>query len=115
MAKETVQERLERMKREKEEAAARSGSDGPNLVSQLTHEASGEPNFAEIAEKLEQRKEQQPKGQNAGYVKDTIYIREDIFRSFNALCTERGDKKKFVNQALADFVQKKALELGLDK
>ena len=43
----------------------------------------------------------------------TIYVRDDIYRSFNALITKRGQQKLFINQALQDFVQKKARELGL--
>lgn len=113
--KETVQERLERMKREKEEAAARSGGDNTALVSQLTHEDDGEPDFAQIAQKLEQRKELEPKGENAGYVKMTIYIEENLAKSFDALCTKHGQKKVYANQALKDFVIKKARELDLDK
>ena len=53
---ETAKERLARMQREKEEAEARakaSEKEGSSLVSQLTHETSGEPDFTEIARKLE--------------------------------------------------------------
>ena len=44
----------------------------------------------------------------------TIYIRDDIADSFNALLTKRGDQKKFANIAFADFVKKKVKELGLE-
>lgn len=114
--KESVKEKLERLKREKEEAAAKAKeTESTGLVSQLTHEASGEPDFAEIAKKLEERKAQEAKGENDGYVKMTIYIREDIAASFNALITKRGQQKEFANQAFKDFVAKKIRELGLDK
>lgn len=113
---ESVKERMARLQREKAEAAAKTGAgDSSDLISQLTHEGTGEPNFEELARALEERKEQEATGANDGYVKMTIYVREDIARSFNALCTERGDQKKHTNQALADFIQKKARELGLDK
>ena len=110
---ESAVERLARMKREKE-AAAKSTPD-TDLVGQLTHESSGEPDFTEIAKKLQERKEQEAKGENVGYVKMTIYIRDDIAASFNALITKRGQQKEFANQAFSDFVAKKIREIGLDK
>lgn len=113
--KETTQERLERMKREREEAAKKTGSTDSSLIDQLTHTSDGEPNFAEIARKLRERQEQETKGENDGYVKMTIYIREDIADAFSSLVTKRGQQKEFANIAFADFVQKKIRELGLDK
>lgn len=110
--KETVQEKLARMQREAAEKG--KGGDNTDLVSQLTHEGAGEPDFDEIARALEERKAQEPDGANAGYVKMTIYVREDLARSFNALCTKRGDQKEFTNQAIADFITKKARELGIN-
>ena len=111
--KETVQEKLARMQREAEENA--TGNENSDLLSQLTHEDDGEPDFDAIAKRLEERKEQEPKGENAGHVKMTIYVREDLARSFSALCTKRGQQKEFINQAIADFILKKTRELGLDK
>ena len=112
--KETAAERLARMKREKEAAdAANQDAQGTDLVGQLTHEDDGSPNFTDLAAKLEERKAQEAKGENEGHVKMTIYVREDIARSFNALITKRGQQKQFINQALQDFIQKKARELGL--
>lgn len=110
--KETTAERLQRMKREQE--AARQENKTEDLVGQLTHENTGEPDFTEIAKKLQERKEQEAKGENEGYQKMTIYIRNDIAASFNALITKRGQQKEFANQALSDFVAKKIRELGLD-
>ena len=112
--KESVKDKLARLQREREEASAKAKEeDSAGLISQLTHEASGEPDFAEIAKKLEERKAQESKGENEGYVKMTIYVRQDISDAFNALITKRGQQKQFVNQALQDFVQKKIKELGL--
>lgn len=116
--KETAQERIARMQREKEKAAkaaheSQKGSQNTDLVGQLTHEKDGSPDFTEIAKKLEERKAQEARGENEGHVKMTIYVREDIARSFNALITKRGQQKQYVNQALSDFVQKKSRELGL--
>ena len=83
------------------------------LVGQLTHESDGEPDFAELAEKLEARKEKEARGENEGHVKMTIYVEENLAKSFNALITKRGQQKQYINQALREFVQKKAKELGL--
>lgn len=112
--KETAAERLARLKREKEEARP-TQTETADLVNQLTHQNDGEPDFTEIAKRLQERKEQEAKGENEGYVKMTIYIREDIAASFNALITKRGQQKEFANQAMADFVAKKIRELGLDQ
>lgn len=109
---ESVQDRLERLKREKEEAKA-AAPDSTDLVGQLTHETDGEPDFTEVARKLQERKEAEAQGENEGYQKMTIYIRDDIAASFNALITKRGQQKEFANIALADFVKKKIKELGL--
>ena len=113
--KETAQERIARMKKEKADAAAKAAKEtqGTDLVGQLTHETDGAPDFSEIAKKLEERKAKEAKGENEGHTKMTIYVRDDIYRSFNALITKRGQQKQFINQALQDFVQKKARELGL--
>lgn len=112
--KETAAERLARMKAEKEAAdAANQEKQGTELIGQLTHETDGSPDFTDLAAKLEERKAMEAKGENEGHVKMTIYVREDIARSFNALITKRGQQKQFINQALQDFVQKKARELGL--
>ncbi len=111
--KETTQERLERMKREREEAAKKAGETDSQLVDQLTHKSDGEPNFAELAQKLQERQEQESKSENADHVKMTMYIRRDIYDAFNALITRRGQQKEFTNQALSDFVLKKAKELNL--
>lgn len=111
--KETAAERLARMKKEKEAAAAAAQEKSSDLVGQLTHETDGSPDFTDLAAKLEERKAQEAKGENEGHVKMTIYVRDDIARSFNALITKRGQQKQFINQALQDFVQKKARELGL--
>ena len=109
--KETPAERLARMKREQEAAREQSGKE--NIVDQLTHEATGEPDFAELARKLQERQEEEKVGENFSHVKMTIYVQSDVAAAFNALITKRGQQKEFVNQALRDFIKKKAKELGL--
>lgn len=113
--KETVAEKLARLQRESGEAKPADPVEPADLVAQLTHEDTGKPDFTAIAKKLEERKAQEAKGENDGYVKMTIYIREDIAASFNALITKRGQQKAFANEAFSDFVAKKIRELGLDQ
>lgn len=103
-------DRINQLKKTQEAAKATKDTD---IVNQLAHEDNGEPDFTEIAKKLEAIKAEEARGENDGYVKLTIYIREDIVKSFNALITKRGQQKEFANQAFKDFVQKKARELGL--
>ena len=101
--RETVQERIVGYACEEE----------ATQVGQINHENDGEPDFAELAVKLEERKQKEARGENDGHVKMTIYVEENLAKSFNALITKRGQQKQFINQAIRDFVQKKAKELGL--
>ena len=105
--RETVQERIVGYAWE-EEATQTTDPVGP-----LNHESDGEPDFAELAVKLEERKQKEARGENDGHVKMTIYVEENLAKSFNALITKRGQQKQFINQAIRDFVQKKAKEFGL--
>lgn len=111
----SARDRIERLKREQEEAAAKGNTIADtNLVEQLTHEDAGEPDFAKLAKKLEERKEAEKKpSANENTVKFTIYVEKDIANAFKAICTERGDQKRFATQAFSDFVIKKTKELGL--
>lgn len=81
------------------------------LLKQLSDQKSDAPDFETIAEELQRRHEEEKRSLNKGYTKDTIYIENNLYKAFNALCTERGMKKQYVNQALADFVQKKYREI----
>lgn len=109
---ESAAERLARMKQEREAAKQDGGTE--ELVSQLTHESTGEPDFAEIAKKLQERHEAE-KAPSAldNTVKFTIYVDASVAEAFRALCIERGDQRRFATQAFADFVNKKVKELGL--
>lgn len=105
MSKNSAAERIAKMKQAKQEAKP------AEVMKDLTRDTE---DFTQLAEKLQERKEQEAKGENEGFQKMTIYIRDDIAESFNALITKRGQQKEFANIALADFVKKKARELGLD-
>ena len=112
--KESVKDRLARMQQEAAARAAAEEATGKNdLVGQLTHETDGDPDFAELAEKLEERKFKEAKGENEGHVKMTIYVEKSLAKSFNALITKRGQQKQVINQAIKDFVIKKSRELGV--
>lgn len=102
-------ERIARMRKQRNEAT----NQGAALVEQLTHEAASEQDFAALAAALEERKKNTFKGENEGCVKMTIYVQKDLAKSFYALMMRRGDQKRFVNQALSDFVKKKAREMGM--
>lgn len=112
MSKLNAAERLAEMQKAKE--AAKANGKTEELVSQLTHTSAGEPDFAELAEKLEKRKAEEAKGENDDHVKMTIYVEKNLADSFNALITRRGQQKEFVNTALRDFVLKKTRELGIE-
>lgn len=99
--------RLASLQKDKE---AIKGSPG-KVINGIINQEQESPDFAKIAEELQQRHEQEKRSLNENYIKDTIYIEENIYKAFNALCTERGMKKQLVNEALADFVQKKYREL----
>ena len=102
--------RLENLQKDKEAIKSNPGKVIGGIISQEQET----PDFAQIAEELQKRHAEEKRSLNDSYIKDTIYIEENIYRAFNALCTERGMKKQLVNEALADFVQKKYRELQQD-
>lgn len=82
------------------------------VIQKIIHQEEETPDFSKIAEELAQRHEEEKHSLNDAHVKDTIYIQEDIYKAFNSLCVKRGDKKQFVNEALADFIVKKYKEIN---
>lgn len=103
---------LDRLKREREEAAQRKQQEGTDLVGQLTHESTGEPDYAAIAEQLKQR-QASTAAEKPDYVKFTIYIDRPIAEAFKALCTKMGDQRVYATEAFGDFVKKKAREMDI--
>lgn len=104
---ETLKERLAKMQEEK--AAVKSKAE-EKLVDEFT--GVDTDNFSKIAEELKQRKaEEENKSKNDDHVKDTIYIQRDIYEAFQALCIKQGDKKKFINEALKDYIIKRYNQL----
>lgn len=108
-------DRIAQMQRAQEEAAAKGDAIADSgLVEQLAHEDSGEPNLADIAEKLKARQAAEAVPTfNERTEKMTIYVDADVAEAFNSLCVNRGDKQRYVTQALREFTIKKAKELGL--
>lgn len=105
--------RLKRMK-EQREAQREAAKNSAGIAKQIVDETAGERDLEALAAKLKERQEREKKGENTGYVKLTIYIREDLAAAFNALITKRGQQKQFANEAIEDFVLKKARELEIE-
>lgn len=89
--------------------AAKNASHKAIIANLTGEEERTELDYTRIAEELAERQKAvtERKGLNDGYTKDTIYIRDDLYKAFNALCVERGDKKQFANEAIEDFIKKK--------
>ena len=112
--KNRVADKLAQMQKETGEARTADPITNTDLVAQLTHEDAGEPNFADIAQKLQNRldAEKEPSFLE-GTTKFTIYVDNDVAEAFKALCVKRGDQRRYATQAFSDFVIKKMKELGL--
>lgn len=109
MSNNKINERLKQIAKSKDESKQTQAQ--AEMRAHMTEGKDESPDFAKIAAELQNRHARMKRSPNEGHVKDTIYIQKDILESFNALCLQRGDKKKYVNQALADFVLKKHKEL----
>ena len=97
MSKSRINERLSEL--QKTDAPDKSG-----LVPKLLHQQEEQTDLSKIAEELQKRHEEEAVGENEGYIKDTIYIREDLYKAFQALCLKRGDKKKHANAAYEQYI-----------
>lgn len=63
-----------------------------------------------IAEELK-KQHVEPESLNAGHRKATFYIREDLYAAYEALCKERGDRKRIINEALEEYIVKRYKEM----
>lgn len=81
------------------------------VIDKIMHQEEEQPDLSAIAAELQERNEREAKGENEGYIKATIYIKEEVYNAFQALCLRRGDKKKYTNEAFLDFILKKHKEL----
>lgn len=93
-------------------------NDKPNVVDNIVTGKEEKPDFMKMAEVLEEKKRKEP-GKNENYTKDTIYIRDDLYRAMQSLCINQGDKKYHCNAAyelyLSKIYNEKKKELGIDK
>ena len=96
-----LDEKLQRLK------ASRKEEPKSDMVDEFTGAKDPQDEMMRIAAELKKQKEEKKSSLNNDYVKDTIYIRSDIYEAFNALCIKQGDKKKYANEAFKDFVLKK--------
>lgn len=103
-----INDRLNGIQQAKQEI---NGGSRSEFVEKLVTNEVETIDMAAIAEELQQQRTEEPVSANDGYTKDTLYIENDLFRAFNALCVKRGDKKKFANEAIRDFVLKKYREM----
>lgn len=89
----------------------------PDVVQNIASGADVEaekPDFMKMAEALEAQKGERV-SENENYVKDTIYIRSDLYAAMQALTkNKQGMKKKRVNEAYEQYltrVYKEELEV----
>ena len=108
-SKDLISERLKQMNESKETLK----QDKPNVVDSIATGKESKPDFAKMAEVLEAQKEDR-KSENDGYIKDTIYIREDLYKAMQALCNKQGEKKTRVNAAYEMYLTKVYKELHKD-
>ena len=107
--KDLLADRLKEMNKKREELK----HEKPNVVDTIATGNEEKPDFIKMAEVLESKKEEKV-SENSAYTKDTIYIRNDLFKAMNALCVRQGDKKRLVNQMYEEFLTKKYKELHRD-
>lgn len=96
-----LDEKLERLKASKKDETKN------DMVDEFTGTKDMADQMKQIAAQLKKQKEEKQSSLNDDYVKDTIYIERNIYEAFNALCIKQGDKKKFANEAFADYVMKR--------
>lgn len=108
-----LKNRLEGLQKDKQAVTGNPGQ----VINGIINQEQEAPDFAKIAEDLQKRHAEEARSLNdpEEFVKDTIYIQKDIYTAFNSLCLQRGDKKKFINEALAMYVQKRYKELQSEK
>lgn len=113
MSKDKMKDRLAGLQQEKETIKGNPGK----VISGIINQEQDTPDFAKIAEELQRRHAEKAKSLNdpEEYVKDTIYIEKDIYTAFNSLCLKRGDKKKLINEALAQYVAKRYREIQAEQ
>lgn len=111
MAKKDFEDRLKNLQKDKEALRNNPGK----VIGGIINQEQEAPDFAKIAEELQQIHEEEAHSLNDKHMKMTIYVRTDVAKAFNSLCIKRGDQKKYINQALSDFVARRYKELQAEK
>ena len=110
-----INEKLKRISESKIQNGEKQHHAQAEMRAHMTEQKDDTPDFAKMAEDLKKRHEEEAHSLNDAHQKMTIYVNEDIANAFNALCVKRGDQKKYINEALGDFVAKKYKELQTEK
>lgn len=69
-----------------------------------------EKNLEQIAKEFKERSSENV-SVNDGYTKMTVYVRTPLAEAFNAYASERGMKKKYVNEMFERFILEKYDEM----
>ena len=99
--KDLLTNRLKELNKNKENLK----KDKPSIVNNIVTGEDEKPDFTKMAEVLNSKKDG-VKSENDGFVKDTLYIRQDLYDAMQSLCVRQGDKKKMVNRAYEEFLTK---------
>lgn len=112
--KDLISERLKQLNQNNETL---KNEKKPNVVENIATGKEEKPDFMKMAAVMEEKNSKESK--LSGATKDTIYIRDDLFRAMNALCQKQGDKRMHVNAAyemyLTHVYNQKKRELNIDK
>ena len=106
-----LQDRLAGLQKEKETIKSNTGK----VINGIITQEQETPDFAKIAEELQQRHAEEKHSLNDKHVKMTIYVEENIAKAFQSLCIKRGDQKEYINAALSDYIQKRYKEMQAEK
>lgn len=99
----SVQERLSQMQRDQTQARRVS-----------VPKKQEETDLSEIVLKMKEAQHEQRTSLNDGYVRMTVYVRDDIMAGMKSLCPRQGQLKQRVNEALEEYIVKKAREMGVE-
>lgn len=99
--KDLLADRLKELNKNKDKVK----QDKPNVVGSIVSGKDEKPDFMKMAEVLEAEKEEKVSKLD-GSTKDTIYIRDDLYKAMQSLCVKQGDKRYHVNKAYEEYLTK---------
>jgi hypothetical protein len=106
--KDLIAERLKAMNESKEELKQQEKA---SVIDNIATGKEDKPDFMKMAGALEAQK---LASVNDEYIKDTIYIRADLFNFLQSLCKVPGDKKYHVNRAYEMYLTQIYKEMDVD-